>query len=86
MRGKSKKGKNLKKVTKNVPPTLPTSQHADGTSAPGQSTLLGTMYLYYRKPCSLAEFTNTAKKNDYTKFPLLFNRRLKHIVLTKNHL
>ncbi len=37
MKVKSKKGKN-------VPPTLlPTSQQADGTSAPEQSTLLGTM-------------------------------------------
>ena len=43
MRVKSKKGKNRKKVTKKAPPTLPTSQQADGTSAPGQSTLLGTM-------------------------------------------
>ena len=43
MKGKSKMAKNRKKVTKNVPPTLPTSQQADGTSAPEQSTLLGTM-------------------------------------------
>jgi hypothetical protein len=35
---KSKK----KKDPKNVPPTLPTSQQADGTFASGQSTLLGT--------------------------------------------
>jgi hypothetical protein len=40
MKGKSKKGKNQKKVTKNEPPTLPTSQQADGTSAPGQSTMV----------------------------------------------
>jgi hypothetical protein len=43
MRGKSKRGKNQEKVTKNVPPTMPTSQQVDGTSAPGPSTLLGTM-------------------------------------------
>ena len=35
----SKKGKNGKKVTKKVPP----KKQADGTSAQGQSTLLGTM-------------------------------------------
>jgi hypothetical protein len=42
MKVKSKKGKNQKKDPKNVPPTLPTSQQADGTFASGQSTLLGT--------------------------------------------
>ena len=37
------KGKKGKKVTKKVPPPLPTSQQAYRTSAPRQSTLLGTM-------------------------------------------
>jgi hypothetical protein len=94
IRLKSKKGKNQKNVTKNVPPTLPTSQQADGTSAPEQSTLLGTMVctsiiiitVHYRNSRNLL-----IKKNDYTKFSLLFNRMLKHIMttfplLTKNHL
>jgi hypothetical protein len=94
LRVKSKKGKNKKNVTKNVPPTLPTSQQADGTSAPEQSTLLGTMVctsiiiitVHYRNSRNLL-----IKKNDYTKFSLLFNRMLKHIMttfplLTKNHL
>jgi hypothetical protein len=91
---KVKKGKNQKKVTKNVHPTLPTSQQADGTSAPGQSTLLGTMVCssVIVNPALWRNSRNMPiTKNDYIKFPLLFNRILNHIqtiltLLTKNHL